>query len=314
MKPSDFPSLENASKASTSTGYQMAAFALALNWLDEGVQAGEIRNVYLDSCKHRLGRLVSNAWDVVSKKIDKSDTRTWPDPLKKLFDNLYISGLHDVIVANNRLQKSKATGPQVDVLRAFVTEVLPLAQVAADLKSKVVKGREPSKGPSKPVNPNKIVRQCACCFRDIAVGTDGTMVHHGYERPGSGSQTSSCWGIDYEPLEVSTKGLEYVISNLDERLAREQAYRTSLDTATSISIIRGFQIDKYNKGDKGFDWELRNEKSRVDHLIIRIQDQLLVANYVLDHWTPGRPQVIPIALELKRQKEDQEEGPSGPKF
>ena len=68
-------------------------------------------------------------------------------------------------------------------VRSFAAEALPLAEAVVSLKDKVVKGRAPSTGPAKPVNPNKIVKTCPCCFRQIAV-TDGTMAHHGYQRPG----------------------------------------------------------------------------------------------------------------------------------
>lgn len=315
MKTSDFPTLEKASKKQELRGYSLESFQRALAWLDEGSKAGEIRNTYLDSCKHTLGRLVEKAWNEERKAIDRSQERVWPDALRKLFENLFISGLHDVITANNRLQKSKASGPQVDVLRRFVDEVLPIARVAADLKSKVIKGREPSKGPSKPVNPNKIVKQCPCCYRGIAVGADGTMVHHGYERPGNGSQTPSCWGVSYEPLDVSTKGLEFLISNLETGLERQQNRRLYLETATSISVFRGMTVQKYSKGDKGWARALELEKFQVDHLIRRLRDDLLVAQHVLANWEPGHPQNIPAALELRRAVENSDEDePSGPKF
>ncbi len=312
LRTSDFPTIEEVCRHEELRGYKVEVFQQVLTWLDEGSKAGQIRKTYLDSCKHTMGRLIYKAWSNEYKtRIDRSDERFWPEPLRKLFDNLYLSGLNDVIVANNKLQKSKATGPQVEVLRGFVDEVLPIALVAADLKSKVVKGREPPKEPSKPVNPNKIVRQCPCCFRGIAIGGDGTMVHHGYERPGNGSQTASCWGIDYPPLEVSTAGLDFMIANQAQHLKGQQEYLAHLATATSISVMVGMRVEKHKKGEKDFDWQLKLEKARVNDVIYRLENSLLVARYVRENWTPGRAQEIPIAFELRRQ---QEEEPSGPKL
>lgn len=43
---------------------------------------------------------------------------------------------------------------------------------------------------------------CQCCGRGILAKT-GTIAHHGYQRPGSGWQTSSCMGAKHLPFEVS---------------------------------------------------------------------------------------------------------------
>lgn len=65
---------------------------------------------------------------------------------------------------------------------------------------------------------------CPCCFRDILLDTQNKMVHHGYNRPGYGFIVGDCFGVGYEPFEVSKLGTE-------EYLA--QAIRPSLDRAKS---------------------------------------------------------------------------------
>lgn len=106
-------------------------------------------------------------------------------------------------------------------MRAFVKEVLPLAEAVASLKSKIVKGRAPNSGSAKPANSNKTVRTCPVCFRAIAV-VSGHMAHHGYERPGDGFQTASCPGTRFAPLEVSSAGLEWLIGALRKNLAADE--------------------------------------------------------------------------------------------
>lgn len=108
-------------------------------------------------------------------------------------------------------------------MRRIVDEVLPLAEAAAELKGKVMKGRAPA--PPKPENPNKVVMTCPCCFRGIAVQR-GAMAHHGYRRPVPGWQTASCPGVQFKPLEVSSAGLEWLIERLKSQLKQtEEAYR-----------------------------------------------------------------------------------------
>lgn len=305
MQIADFPSLERA--ATRRGGGYLRGLPTAINYLNEGVAAGAIRNARLNDAKSWLSTLIWDAWrQEVSPKIDRNE-RTWSEPLRKLFDNLYLSGLNDIMVANKKLAKTKATGEEVETLRAFVNEVLPLAQAAQSLKANVLKGREPSKEPPKPVNPNKIVKQCPCCYRDIAVGPSGKMVHHGYDRPGHGHQTASCWGIDFEPLQVSTKGLEYVIAARTVRLTQDRAYRETLNTATEVSVWSGLRRDVVKVGEPGWDWALERAKNETDYTINRTAAALRVDKYVLRNWKPGVTHAVPAFVD-----EDEDCEPSGP--
>jgi hypothetical protein len=54
-------------------------------------------------------------------------------------------------------------------------------------------------------------RTCPVCMRDIMLNDDGTMVHHGYHRPGWGYIVGDCFAVNYQPWEVSPKGMiDYV--------------------------------------------------------------------------------------------------------
>jgi len=95
------------------------------------------------------------------------------------------------------------------------------------------------KKPAAPANPDKVVKTCACCFREIAV-RNGTMVHHGYQRTGWGFQTDSCLGFHYPPLEVSDAGLRAMIEQLKNHIARCNTRLDNVEAATSLTkTLRG---------------------------------------------------------------------------
>ena len=201
-------------------------FEIAVERVLAGIEAGSIRNVAYQDVKYEAGQAAADAWSkhVASPFFHCGQWETLPPDVNELYDSIMILSLHDVIATAKKVARSKATGPAVDAMRAFCAEALPLAEAVASLKDKVLKGRAPSAGPSKPVNPNKVVKTCPVCFRAIAV-VGGTMAHHGYTRPEMGWQTASCQGIRFKPLEVSSEGLQWLIAALRERLeARKQAY------------------------------------------------------------------------------------------
>lgn len=302
MHATDFPTLERAAER---LGYARA-YAQAVARISEGAAADSIRNVHLNDAKSTLASVVWNAWfDEVLPRIDRSQRRYWPDALSKLFENMHLSGLHDVVVAKNKLARTKAQGQQVDVLRAFVEEVLPLAEAAESLKRKAVKGRLPSARPPSQ-NPDKVIKQCPCCYRDIAVSEAGKMVHHGYQRPGDGFQTPSCWGINYVPLQESTEGLEFVVQWRTERLDQEKAYRERLETATEVSVLIGFRAETYKAGDPKWDWALKWEKGDADRKIAALEGQLRVDRFVLANWTRGERQMIPAYIEGPEEVDEAE--------
>jgi hypothetical protein len=59
---------------------------------------------------------------------------------------------------------------------------------------------------------------CQICARPILANT-GTIAHHGYERPGDGFQTASCWGARKAPFEESCVDLVKEIAGSKERVA-----------------------------------------------------------------------------------------------
>lgn len=215
-------------------------FDAALAEIAAGVEAGAIRNVVLNDAKSTLANNIDDAWGkhVTEPFFASGNYQQQPEAVQLLGLSIHIWGLHDVIAASKKLDKTTATGPAVDAMRAFCAEALPLAQAVAALKDKAIKGRAPNPEPAKVANPDKVVKTCPVCFRPIAV-RGSTMAHHGYKRPHEGWQTASCPGIRFKPLEVSSEGLQWLIGALRARLAECEVAYSNRDSKDSLRVRTG---------------------------------------------------------------------------
>lgn len=245
MNPAQFPILR-ASKADT------RRFDDAIDAIAEGQARGSIRNVAFQEVKYILGHAVEEAWKKqVCEPFIYGQVKTLPKEVEDLYWSISLMSLHDVISTSKKVAKCKVDHPALDAMRAYCKEVLPLAAAVAELKQVVVKGRIVGAAPAKPVNPDKLVKTCPVCFRQIAV-VGGTMAHHGYQRPGYGLQTASCAGIRFKPLEVSSEGLAWYIESLRTRLAsqkRAYAERHSKPETLRARRVRNGPIEQISRDD-----------------------------------------------------------------
>jgi hypothetical protein len=282
MSPDQFPQLLAAVR-------REERFVRAVELVASAVVEGSIRNVVLADTKHYLSGVIHDGWrkHVQEPYFYAGKYEEHPSEVRDLNHRLMVSGLHGLISANRKLGKTKATGPAVDAMRSFVSEALPLAEAVASLKDKVVKGRAPNTGESRPENPNKIVRTCPVCFRQIAVVRE-TMAHHGYERPGFGSQTASCQGIRFKPLEVSSEGLAWLVACLEATLAGlEKSYATR-DEKDSLLVRVGQSYESITKESPKWAREFRFYVSHLEGEIGSLHRELPRLQKMLREWKPGK--------------------------
>lgn len=215
-------------------GRQGEKFDEAIAALRTGVADCAIRKVVLDGVKSTLGRAADKAWErnVQEPFFYAGRYLEQPQEIQDLYHAVNVSSLHDCHSARKKIDRAGLEGPVIDAMNAVMSEALPLAEAVRDLKDHVVKGRAPNPNPPVP-NPGKEIGTCSCCMRGIAVAGQG-MAHHGYQRPGTGQQTSSCSGIRFPPLEVSTEGLEWLIGVTRDQLARTNERLNEVDTLTEI--------------------------------------------------------------------------------
>jgi hypothetical protein len=286
---SDFPTLERAAKSYDAKSSRMRYHQHLLTCvsdLAEGVEADGIRNVNFQDSKHTLGTVIRHVWDLEMRQAVSANESEWDYDTKKALDYSPFSGINDIRALGNKLQKLKQPGSHKVALQSFVDEVRPLIDAVEYLKTRLIKGRAPSTKPPAPVNPDKDVKTCSCCFRSIAV-RGGKMVHHGYERPGNGQQTGSCWGIEYAPLEVSTKGLEWLIGFHDKKLKEDKLQLKNLPNATKISILVQYpklKLETYTPEDKGWKRAYESRKGELEGDIRNRRFTLGVCRRHLSEW------------------------------
>lgn len=284
IAPENFPLLRQTASSRTER------FDQAIQAIASGLETGMIRNVHYKAAKEALGRAADQAWknEVSEPFFYTGRYQDQPETVQALWNSIMIMSLHDVLATARKLAKTTATGPAVEAMKAYLDEVLPLAEAVASLKDKVVKGRVPQSEPARPVNPNKIVKTCACCFRAIAVMPGGTMAHHGYQRPGDGYQTASCPGIRFRPLEVSDEGLRYIITVCEDQVSRATTALGDSDTITSLTLPGrpGQPLKKITDHDAGWANALRSYKFDLESNIRNTEAALGSLRQRLAAWKP----------------------------
>ena len=139
-----------------------------------------------------------------------------------------------------------------DVVRAALAQVTPLMEKLDAVKPLIVKGRKPSETPNLNARTIEHTGTCGCCNRNIKLTEGGRIWDHGYSIEGRGHGYSSgykvggsCFGVGYEPIEVSPKvwqdmqaGMEQALVTLPERIARLEAKQCLRDYPESIAQLK----------------------------------------------------------------------------
>jgi hypothetical protein len=266
---------------------QINRFEQVMDILNRATASGSIRNTEMKDVKRWASDIASDLWDEKISDVysNAGKYQSLPVPVRDLNFSIMIMGIHTLPSVEKKLQKTKLSHPMIDAMRELVAELMPLAKTIDSLKASVVKGRAPSTEPPKDVNPNKVVKTCPCCQRAIAVG-GGTMVHHGYERPSSGWQTSSCPGINFPPLEVSSAGLKWMIESHEGSLKHTIKLQAEKDSVESLpGKIAGERVTITKDSSR---WRMTFESygARLESDIRNLTADLVVMKKRLQDWKP----------------------------
>lgn len=229
-------------------------FEQTLNVLNNALAQGSIRNVEMKDLKRDFSDAASQGYKfLVSEKfVYDQKFRSLPPEVQELEMSIYIAGIHSLPSIKKKVDAFKIDHECIRAIKQWVDEFMPLTKAIETLKPNVVMGRAPSTEPAKPVNPNKDVKTCPCCFRPIAVVAN-TMAHHGYKRTGHGYQTQSCPGIRFKPLELSPDGLVYMSkAHANSIEIVKQALKDAPDIKSFKKKYRGEEVT-ISAGDPTFD-------------------------------------------------------------
>jgi hypothetical protein len=136
---------------------------------------------------------------------------------------------------------------------------------------------------------------CGACGRSIKV-RNGTLVHHGYERPGYGYIEGDCFGVHYEPHEVSPKCAQDFLTVLSRNCESTKYSIDNLPNRTQMMVNRGTarnpQFETYHKDSTNtlevhrFEKALEALKRELEVRLRQIQLEIKRVEDTLVGWAP----------------------------
>jgi hypothetical protein len=109
---------------------------------------------------------------------------------------------------------------------SFPTKALAEAHIASRINEKYRYRYHVETRKVKDIDPSQTMH-CQCCNRAIHSAL-GTIAHHGYQRPGDGWQTASCFGAKRLPWEVDRSAVWQLIQHLKSVLLHAEYARCAV--------------------------------------------------------------------------------------
>ena len=177
---------------------------MAVDILQKGVHDKFIRNSEYDGAKSIVNRHIEHAVDGYHIKHGYNNNL-----------NSMVMGAYNLPPAYREAVKKGAVH-----FADFLGTMLPLNNLLQAAKGLIVKRDQEkamiqAKTPPKTPEERSHENHCQICGREVQA-KKGLIAHHGYQRPGSGWQTSSCLGARHKPYEEARDRLPYAIGNLTQ--------------------------------------------------------------------------------------------------
>lgn len=152
-----------------------------------------------------------------------------------------------------------------------VTQADRAAKLRATIKAAALVPKKPSeKRAAADAKREAEAKTCQVCGRSIFAET-GKIAHHGYQRPGDGYQTPSCFGARHLPFEADRSVLKEYIEALDRMIEGEREYLAKVSTE-EVPIERSYEAGAVtNDGEPVY--------SRGRRVMTKVTIELTRANY-----------------------------------
>jgi len=226
-------------------------FINAVEMLDTGIVNKMIYNARYNEAKD----IISRGSEVILDNILQSD-QLWGKGLD-VFSYLSTAQI-------TKLAKEYSKNGYNPILTNYANAILELAEIVAkmkEVKKYIIKGREPSNIPAIVVVPEvDVAGTCPICGGIHKLKNDGTLYHHGFQRPGNGYIHGDCFAVGYQPYEVSNKAnIDYAVV-LESHLMKEQETLIfyNSDKCKSLFIMKN-QYDKKTQSYKKIIEEITND-------------------------------------------------------
>lgn len=122
-----------------------------------------------------------------------------------------------------------------------------LAELVAAVKDAPEVAKTPRQPTAKELAKAAKAMTCQICGRPIFAEL-GRIAHHGYERPGHGWQTASCYGALHLPYEASRDALTAIIPHLEADITRQIEARDEVKAETrSIGLYARGERNRFGE-------------------------------------------------------------------
>ena len=111
--------------------------------------------------------------------------------------------------------KANIDHPVCTAMLELLNEFAPIMEGVKAAKARVIKGRKPSTTPR--TTPERTIENtgtCGCCGKNVKM-SGNILVAHGYTIK-YGFQSGNCFGVGYEPVEVSNKAIVAYLEVLND--------------------------------------------------------------------------------------------------
>jgi hypothetical protein len=195
---------------------------------------------------------------------------------------------------------AKAENSSNEAIVNFFTVAEPLihaSELLKNLKTKVIKGRIPAETPNENARTLENTGTCGCCNRNVKLTSSSRIWDHGFQilnrgyGIGAGYKIGgSCFGVGYEPIEVSPLVWQDMLAAWEKRVVELPSIIENLTNilATMTKPERKMDFQRtpeereLAKEYTGRQDGLRQCKSELAYLTIRIPEM----KEAIQNWSP----------------------------
>lgn len=268
---------------------------LALFRISEAANGSPIYRTELDTCRDHLSRAAEQAWSLHTENERKSLIHNPGHPRsdeRSHATKMLVATLHDATMLPAKLATARAKKyrhPFFQKAEQYSREITPLAVAVSRLKSAALSGRRPTERlKERPENLNKVTGICPCCFGTYAV-RHGTIVKHGFQRPGTGNTLGSCFGEKEIPFNRSPTGTIIYRWHLREKRDRTEETLRRMKNWKTLRVpvgkkTAGQKTEIIDRTDPRWEREFAKKKAEYDSLVRQYTLDIRVLGRKIRSW------------------------------
>jgi hypothetical protein len=282
------------------SAYYFQKFGEMKELLDKSVVQKHIWNVEFEEVKHFFSSVCEGAMEVVKNDYHKTFPTIEYHQLEFEHEVGYMFSPH---LAGSYIRKIEGwlrrkriiDNPQLQQLLSTFGEVASLYAQLNSVKPFIEKGRKPNPDAVEPDLSH--TGTCAICNRTIKLGPGNVMVDHGFQISSGfgnyfGMRQGHCFGVKYQPAELSCKANENFLIYLEQLLKGYETRLAELQTGTAKLAIHEKQtgikrpvLIWIDPSDSRYVRELMYAVSQVESDIKHAKRDIETQEMIIKNWT-----------------------------